>query len=604
MSTAFLSKDDTALVTPDAPPVVHDEPRVYAARHPARWVATAIVAVLVAMIISSLLTNTKWEWGIVWQYLTWPSVLSGLWGTIRLTATAALIGFGLGTVLALMRLSRSPLLRSVAWTYTWIFRSVPLILQLLLWYNLAYLYPQLSLGIPFGPSFASFDTLSVIGKFGAAVLGLGLSQAAYASEIVRAGIIGVDQGQHEAAAALGLPRSRQQRRIILPQAMRTIVPTAVNEIIGLVKGTSGGLRPGVRRAVLHRRRDLRPQPAGGPAAHRGRCLVPGAHHGPDGRAVLPGAALREGRPAPAPADADPEGALGCGSHLVPADGQTAAQGPATRVRPRRAQRPGPHEPDGGPLMAAGLVEVRGVHKAYGTLEVLDGIDLTIQPGEVTVILGPSGSGKSTLLRAINHLEKVDRGLISVDGDLIGYRRRTDGALQELKEKDVLAQRTRIGFVFQNFNLFPHLTAFENVIEAPLSAQGRPRAEVEAEGRALLERVGLSDKADAYPRQLSGGQQQRVAIARALAVKPSVVLFDEPTSALDPELVGEVLDVIRDLAATGTTLVVVTHEIGFAREVATNVVFMDGGRIVEQGPPAQVLDAPQHARTKAFLDKVL
>ena len=238
MSTAFLSKDDTALVTPDAPPVVHDEPRVYAARHPARWVATAIVAVLVAMIISSLLTNTKWEWGIVWQYLTWPSVLSGLWGTIRLTATAALIGFGLGTVLALMRLSRSPLLRSVAWTYTWIFRSVPLILQLLLWYNLAYLYPQLSLGVPFGPSFASFDTLSVIGKFGAAVLGLGLSQAAYASEIVRAGIIGVDQGQHEAAAALGLPRSRQQRRIILPQAMRTIVPTAVNEIIGLVKGTS------------------------------------------------------------------------------------------------------------------------------------------------------------------------------------------------------------------------------------------------------------------------------------------------------------------------------------------------------------------------------
>ncbi|WP_051274822.1 amino acid ABC transporter permease [Cellulomonas sp. URHD0024] len=231
-----MSKD---VVAPDvADVVVHDEPRVYAARHPGRWVATAIVAVLVAMIVSSLLTNTKWEWGIVWQYLTWPSVLSGLWGTIRLTATAALIGFGLGTVLALMRLSRSPLLRSVAWGYTWIFRSVPLILQLLLWYNLAYLYPQLSVGIPFGPSFASFDTLSIIGKFGAAVLGLGLSQAAYASEIVRAGIIGVDQGQHEAAAALGLPRGRQQRRIILPQAMRTIVPTAVNEIIGLVKGTS------------------------------------------------------------------------------------------------------------------------------------------------------------------------------------------------------------------------------------------------------------------------------------------------------------------------------------------------------------------------------
>ncbi|WP_291889836.1 amino acid ABC transporter ATP-binding protein [Cellulomonas sp.] len=255
-------------------------------------------------------------------------------------------------------------------------------------------------------------------------------------------------------------------------------------------------------------------------------------------------------------------------------------------------------------MSAGLVEVRGVHKAYGTLEVLDGIDLVVRPGEVTVILGPSGSGKSTLLRAINHLEKVDRGFIEVDGELIGYRTRPDGRLQELKEKEILRQRTRIGFVFQNFNLFPHLTALENVVEAPLSAQRRPRAEVEAEARELLERVGLADKVDAYPRQLSGGQQQRVAIARALAVKPSVVLFDEPTSALDPELVGEVLDVIRDLAATGTTLVVVTHEIGFAREVATTVVFMDGGRIVEQGSPAQVLDDPQQERTKAFLDKVL
>ena len=255
-------------------------------------------------------------------------------------------------------------------------------------------------------------------------------------------------------------------------------------------------------------------------------------------------------------------------------------------------------------MAAGLVEVRGVHKAYGTLEVLDGVDLTVQPGEVTVILGPSGSGKSTLLRAINHLEKVDRGSISVDGDLIGYRVRADGALQELKEKDVLVQRTRIGFVFQNFNLFPHLTALENVVEAPISAQKRPRGEVEAEARELLARVGLSDKADAYPRQLSGGQQQRVAIARALAVKPAVVLFDEPTSALDPELVGEVLDVIRDLAATGTTLIVVTHEIGFAREVATNVVFIDGGQVLEQGTPTQVLDNPQHPRTRAFLDKVL
>ncbi len=254
--------------------------------------------------------------------------------------------------------------------------------------------------------------------------------------------------------------------------------------------------------------------------------------------------------------------------------------------------------------AAGHVEVRGVHKAFGPLEVLRGVDLEVRPGEVTVILGPSGSGKSTLLRAINHLEKVDRGLVSLDGELIGYRRTSRGRLQELKEREVLRQRSHIGFVFQSFNLFPHLTALENVVEAPVSAQGRPRAEVEAEARALLERVGLADKADVHPRRLSGGQQQRVAIARALALRPKVVLFDEPTSALDPELVGEVLDVIKDLASSGTTLVVVTHEIGFAREVATTVVFMDEGLVVEQGPPAQVLEHPRHERTRAFLDKVL
>ncbi|MBB2921451.1 amino acid ABC transporter permease [Cellulomonas cellasea] len=212
--------------------------RVVPARHPARWVATAVVAVLVAMVVSSLVTNEHWEWDVVAQYLTWPSVLGGLWGTVRLTAAAAVVGFGLGTVLALMRLSRSPLLQSVAWSYIWVFRSVPLILQLLLWYNLAYLYPTLSFGIPFGPAFAEVGTLDVIDKFGAAVLGLGLSQAAYSAEIVRAGILGVDQGQHEAAASLGIPRARQQWRIVLPQAMRTVVPTSINEIIGLVKGTS------------------------------------------------------------------------------------------------------------------------------------------------------------------------------------------------------------------------------------------------------------------------------------------------------------------------------------------------------------------------------
>ncbi|MFF3646411.1 amino acid ABC transporter ATP-binding protein [Streptomyces sp. NPDC002564] len=250
-----------------------------------------------------------------------------------------------------------------------------------------------------------------------------------------------------------------------------------------------------------------------------------------------------------------------------------------------------------------MVELRSVHKSFGSLEVLKGVDLQVGKGEVTVVLGPSGSGKSTLLRTINHLEKVDAGWVSVDGALVGYRRSGD-KLYELREREVLKQRTRIGFVFQNFNLFPHLTVLENVVEAPVSALKRPRAAAEASARELLARVGLDDKAGAYPRQLSGGQQQRVAIARALALEPKLLLFDEPTSALDPELVGEVLDVIKDLARQGTTMIVVTHEIGFAREVADTVVFMDDGRVVEQGTPADVLDRPRHDRTRAFLSKVL
>ncbi|MFE5683668.1 amino acid ABC transporter ATP-binding protein [Streptomyces sp. NPDC057651] len=268
-----------------------------------------------------------------------------------------------------------------------------------------------------------------------------------------------------------------------------------------------------------------------------------------------------------------------------------------------------------------MVDIKAVHKTFGTLEVLRGIDLEVRTGEVTVVLGPSGSGKSTLLRTINHLEKVDSGWISVDGSLVGYRRekktaarrasrkggggrRAGGKLYELREREVLKQRTQIGFVFQNFNLFPHLTVLENIAEAPVSALKRPRKDALESARRLLDRVGLADKAGAYPKQLSGGQQQRVAIARALALEPKLLLFDEPTSALDPELVGEVLDVIKDLALQGTTMIVVTHEIGFAREVADTVVFMDEGRIVEQGAPGDVLDAPRHDRTKAFLSKVL
>ncbi|QII04876.1 amino acid ABC transporter ATP-binding protein [Rhodococcoides fascians A25f] len=249
------------------------------------------------------------------------------------------------------------------------------------------------------------------------------------------------------------------------------------------------------------------------------------------------------------------------------------------------------------------VEVRGVHKSYGSLEVLKGVDLVVRPGEVTAVIGPSGSGKSTLLRIINHLEKVDQGTVRVDGDLVGYERK-GAKLHELSNREILRQRSQIGFVFQNFNLFPHLTVLENVVEAPISAQKRKRVDVEPEALALLERVGVGAKAHDYPRRLSGGQQQRVAIARALALRPKVILFDEPTSALDPELVGEVLEVIRGLARGGATLVIVTHEVAFARDIADTIVFMDAGVIVEQGTPAALLDSPQYERTKSFLSHVL
>ena len=250
-----------------------------------------------------------------------------------------------------------------------------------------------------------------------------------------------------------------------------------------------------------------------------------------------------------------------------------------------------------------MVYADRVSKSYGSHEVLKSISLTVMPGEVLCLVGPSGSGKSTFLRCINHLERINAGRLSVDGQLVGYRE-AGGKLYELKPKEAARQRRDIGMVFQRFNLFPHMTALENVMEAPVRVKGAPRAQARARALELLSRVGLSERADYYPAHLSGGQQQRVAIARALAMEPKLMLFDEPTSALDPELVGEVLDVMKGLAKSGMTMIVVTHEMGFAREVADELVFMDGGVVVESGDPRAVLANPQHERTKAFLSKVL
>ena len=253
---------------------------------------------------------------------------------------------------------------------------------------------------------------------------------------------------------------------------------------------------------------------------------------------------------------------------------------------------------GGPMVRA-----EAVHKSFGLSHVLKGIDLEVNPREVFCLVGPSGSGKSTFLRCINHLEKINAGRLYVDGRLVGYRQQGD-KLYELKEKEVSAQRRDIGMVFQRFNLFPHMTALENVMEAPVQVKRETKAAARERAQQLLDRVGLGDRTGHYPAQLSGGQQQRVAIARALAMQPKLMLFDEPTSALDPELVGEVLDVMRDLAADGMTMIVVTHEMGFAREVGDSLVFMDDGVVVESGHPREVLTNPRHERTKSFLSKVL
>jgi polar amino acid transport system ATP-binding protein len=250
-----------------------------------------------------------------------------------------------------------------------------------------------------------------------------------------------------------------------------------------------------------------------------------------------------------------------------------------------------------------VIRAEGVRKSFGTTEVLRGIDLEVRAGEVCCIVGPSGSGKSTFLRCINHLEKVDAGQVWVSGQMVGYERRGD-RLHERGEKAVAARRRDIGMVFQRFNLFPHMTVLENVMEAPLRVRREKRDVVRARAQQLLDRVGLGGRGDAYPSQLSGGQQQRVAIARALAMQPTVMLFDEPTSALDPELVGEVLEVMRRLAADGMTMVVVTHEMGFAREVGDSLVFMDEGLVLERGRPQDVLTDPQHPRCRAFLSRVL
>ncbi|WP_348752347.1 amino acid ABC transporter permease/ATP-binding protein [uncultured Aquincola sp.] len=574
--------------------------RVVPARYPARTIGTLVAAAIIVLVLHSVFTNERWGWGVFAEWFFAEPVLVGLGRTLLLTALGALFGFFLGTLLALARVSRSPLLSGLSWVYVWIFRSIPLIVLLLIINNLGYLYATITLGIPGTPfTFFSWPTTQLISPFVAALLGLTLNQAAFSSEIIRGGILSVDQGQLEAAAALGLSRRRQISRIVLPQAMRSILPPAFNDIIGLAKGTSNVYILALPELfytiqIIYRRNlEVIPLLMVATVWYLAILTVLSVVQHQVERHYAKGA-LRNPPPSLFSRLAARWARRGAGSAPATdaAEVANAAAGPSPTARRWTGSR-----------TTGGEVTLHGVSKRYGALKVLDDVNLTIPRGSVTVILGPSGSGKSTLLRSINHLERVDAGFIAIDGQLIGYRQEAD-ALHELSEPQILQRRVDVGMVFQNFNLFPHLTVLENLVEAPVSVRGVPRAQAEAEAHELLARVGLADKAQAYPRQLSGGQQQRVAIARALALKPKVLLFDEPTSALDPELVNEVLDVIKELARSGATLVIVTHEIGFAQEVADTVVFMEQGRVLEVGSPAQVFHTPSHARTAAFLAKVL
>ncbi len=569
--------------------------RIVPAKHPARFAGSAFAALVIGLVLYSIFTNPQWGWNVFAQWFFAEPVLVGLGRTLLLTALAAVSGSFLGTLLALARVSRSPLLSGLSWGYIWLLRSIPLIVLLLILNNLGYLYANITLSVPFTDRILfDYPTVQLLTPFAAAFLGLTLNQSAFFAEIVRGGILSVDQGQHEAAAALGLPRNRQTLRIVLPQAMRSILPTGFNEIIGLAKGTSMvyvlALPELFYTVQVIYRRNLEVIPLlmvatvwylvimtvlSGAQYYIERYFAKGAVRDP---VPLPFQAFfnRFKRPLPP---------------ISTLNGQVQRAVAVAGFR------------DAGTVSAGAPIHIHDISKRFGTNTVLNHVELSLAAGSVTAILGPSGSGKSTLLRSINHLERVDEGFISVDGALVGYRQDGD-MLYELKEKDILKRRADIAMVFQNFNLFPHMTVLENIIEAPIQVRGLALDAAVRLALDLLARVGLSDKAEAYPRQLSGGQQQRVAIARALALRPKVILFDEPTSALDPELVGEVLDVIKELARTGTTLVIVTHEIGFAREVADTVVFMEAGQIVEAGPPSRIFNDAQHPRTREFLGKVL
>jgi polar amino acid transport system permease protein len=527
-------------------------------------------------------------------YVVSPFLLQGAWLAVEIAALAMVGGMIMGLGLALLRISRLAPLRAIAWFYIWFVRGTPQLLQLV------FIYDALP---PLGITLDTFTT---------AVLGFALNEAAFSAEIIRGGILSVNRNQALAANAFGMRPFLTLRRIILPQAMKAILPGMANDVISMIKGTSiasvifvneltfrsqqivgqnfkfftvfaaAGIiylvmtsAVAVGQALLERRFNLEIDRSAGRGSGLGGLF---------GFSLF-NARTREGRApmlASSPASAPPTPAAPESTSLDWIRKITAGAAADTVTEP--------------------FVSFRNVHKAYGSREVLRGIDLEVRKGEVVVIMGPSGSGKSTLLRLVNHLEALDWGEIQVEGKYVGYRLRNK-LLRPIRDLAKARAEARIGMVFQHFNLFDHLTALENVMEAPLRVYGEPREKVRTLALNLLAAVGLTQHVDKLPHRLSGGQQQRVAIARALAISPRLMLFDEPTSALDPELVGDVLAVMRRLAEAGMTMLVVTHEVRFAQEVADRIVFMDEGLVVEQGTPAEVLGNPKQERTQRFLRMV-
>lgn len=522
-------------------------------------------------------------------YVGSPFLLGGAWVAVKITVIAMSIGLVLGLGLALMRLSHVKALNSAAWGYIWFVRGTPQLLQLVF----------------------IFDALPLVGlrfdEVTTAVIGFALNEAAFSAELFRAGILSVNRSQSTAAAALGMGPLLTLRRIVLPQSMRAVIPGLANDTIGMLKLTS------IASVIFVNELTFRSQQIVGQnfkfftvfgAAAVIYLFLTSAismvqvwlerlfDHERDHKLTFSWFGLRA-----APRDANPVDPL-----VVPSNGEKERDANnhawiSTLLSAEHRAARDSSEP---------FVACRNVWKSYGKREILRGVDLSINHGEVVVILGPSGSGKSTLLKLINHLEPLDWGAIKVDSEYVGYREIPGGGgtVRPLRNLARARAEARVGMVFQHFNLFSHLSALDNIVEAQQQVYGVSRAEAEALGRDLLKSVGLAAHADFLPHRLSGGQQQRVAIARALAVKPKLMLFDEPTSALDPELVGEVLGVMRGLADAGMTMIVVTHEIRFARDVADRVVFMDGGEVIEQGTPEQVIDNPSHERTRKFLNVVV